>query len=214
MLGMDIRLPDEAYTVIYGLDPVVPRVLAELCERDAVVVLVAPSLPPSAPGGVVHIAGDPTDERVIASTHPERAELALIACEQDADTMIVAVTLHTMAPQLRMYALTDSPRVAGALRDLGVTHTLSANELVAHTVAKSLETPEAGDLLLALVDSTDYRLGEQVVDDRLAAGTLSAARADPDTLILGIARDGKVDLGIGDDPPLSAGDRLIVLRPA
>jgi hypothetical protein len=30
-------------------------------------------------------------------------------------------------------------------------------------------------------------------------------------LVLGIARDGHVDLGIGDDPVLSAEDTLIVL---
>jgi hypothetical protein len=29
--------------------------------------------------------------------------------------------------------------------------------------------------------------------------------------VLGIARDGHVDLGVGDDPVLSAGDTLIVL---
>ena len=30
--------------------------------------------------------------------------------------------------------------------------------------------------------------------------------------MLGIAHDGKVDLGVGEDPTLSTGDRLIVLR--
>ena len=215
-LGMETRLPEKPYTVIYGLDGVVPRVLEELCRRDTTVVLVAPQQPPNAPGEVVFIAGDPTDERVIARSKPERADRALIACEQDADTMVVAVTLHTVAPQLQSYALTDSRRVARALKELGVTHTLSADELVGHTVAKSLETPEAGNLLLSLVGATDYRLEEQVVDEELRgrAPTLSAARSTPGTLVLGIARDGKVELGIDADPELNAGDRLIVLHQA
>jgi voltage-gated potassium channel len=211
-LGMDIRLPDEPYTIIYGLDPVVPHVLAELCGRDKNVVLVAPEKPAGAPSEAVCITGDPTDEGLIARTKPQNAELALIACEEDADTMVVAVTLHTLAPQLKIYALTDSTRIARALIDLGVQHTLSANELVGHTVAKSMETPEAGDLLLQLVSTTEYRMEEQIVDEALAAKTLSAARADPGMLILGIAHDGHVDLGIGDDPQLNAGDRLIVLH--
>jgi len=214
---MDTRLPTEDYTVIFGLDPVVPRVLDELCARDVTVVLVAPQRPAGAPDDVVFVAGDPTDDRVIARSRPERADRALIACEQDADTMVVAVALHTLAPGCKSYALTQSPRVARALRELGVTHTLAADELVGHTVAKSLETPEAGDLLLRLVDSTAYRLAEQVVDDALDAQTLSAVRAQtaPSApLILGIAREGRVDLGIGDDPTLSVGDRLIVLRQA
>jgi voltage-gated potassium channel len=215
MLGMETRLPDEPYTVIYGLDPVVPRVLEELCAQEATVVLVAPVRPAAAPRDLVFIAGDPTDERVVKSSNPTQADRALIACEDESDTMVVAVTLHALAPELKTYALTQSPRVSRALRELGVAHTLAADELVAHTVAKSLETPEAGDLLLGLVDSTDYRMAERIVDDALATQTLSAARAasiPPAPLILGIARDGNVDLGIGDDPQLSVGDRLIVLQ--
>ncbi len=214
LLGMDIRLPDDPYTVIFGVDPIVPRVLEELCRRDTTVVLVAAEKPAGAPDDVILITGDPTDEHVIASAKPQDADRALIACVVDADTMVVAVTLHTLAPKLKTYALTDSQRVARALQDLGVTHTLSADELVGHTVAKSLETPEAGDLLLQLVDATNYRLEEQIVDEALAARTLSSARADPGALVLGIARDGHVDLGIGEDPQLAAGDRLIVLHQA
>ena len=214
ILGMDTHLPSEPYTVIYGLDSVVPRVLEELCRRDTSVVLVAPQRPPAAPEAIAFIAGDPTDERVIARSKPADADRALIACEQDADTMIVAVTLHTLAPKIRSYALTDSPRVARALSELGVTHTLSADELVGHTVAKSLETPEAGNLLLSLVGATNYRLEEKIVDEELRgrARTLSAARSAPGTLILGIARDGKVELGVDSDPELNTGDRLIVLH--
>jgi voltage-gated potassium channel len=231
LLGMDMRLPREPYTVIFGVDPIVPRVLEELAHRGRTVVLVAAEKPSGTPVDVVFVAGDPTDERVIARARPQEAELALIACEQDADTMVVAVTLHTVAPKLKMYALTDSPRVARAITRSSVgspatkttstgvpdgfsaaTHTLSADELVGHTVAKALETPEAGDLLLQLVDATGYRLEEQIVDDALAVKTLSQARADPGRLILGIAHDGHVDLGIGGDPQLSAGDRLIVLH--
>jgi voltage-gated potassium channel len=212
LFGMETRLPNEPYTLILGLDPVVPRVLDELCARDTAVVLVAPQRPSGAPADVVFVAGDPTDDQVIARSEPERADRALIACEADADTMVVAVALHTLAPKLRTYALTQSPRVSRALTELGVTHTLSADELVGHTVAKSLETPEAGDLLLQLVDATGYRLGDQIVEAGDEARTLSAARATPGTLVLGIARDGKVDLGIGDDPELNPGDRLIVLH--
>jgi voltage-gated potassium channel len=212
ILGMETRLPSQPYTIIYGMHPVVPHVLEELCGRDDPVVLVAPERPPHLPRGTVFLAGDMTDDAVIARSEPERANRALIACIDEADTMVVAVTLHGMAPQLKSYALTASPRVARALNELGVKHTLAAEELVAHTVAKSLETPEAGDLLLQLVETRGLRLEEMVVDSALDAQTLSSARSTAGTLVLGIAHDGKVNLGVGDDPVLSTGDRLIVLR--
>jgi voltage-gated potassium channel len=212
ILGMETRLPSQPYTVIYGMHPVVAHVLDELCSNDDPVVLVAPERPPGAPSDVVFIAGDVTDDAVIARSRPDLANRALIACIDEADTMVVAVTLHGIARNLKTYALTRSPKVARALNELGVTHTLAADELVGHTVAKSLETPEAGDLLLQLVETRGLRLEEMVVDDALNAQTLSSARSAAGTLVLGIAHDGKVDLGVGTDPVLRTGDRLIVLR--
>jgi voltage-gated potassium channel len=212
LLGMNAPLPIQPYTIVFGDHPVVGRVLDELCRRDDPVVLVAPTRPPGAPDDLVFLAGDPADEELIARAEPQRANGALIACTDDADTMVVAVALHALAPELNKYALTQSARVARALRELGVTHTLSSDELVGHTVAKSLETPEAGDLLLQLVDSTGYRLEERIVDEAHASQRLSDARRLPGTLVLGIARNGRVQLGVGDDPMLSAGDRLIVLH--
>ena len=63
--------------------------LDELCSRVNEVVLVAPSRPPGAPADVVFIAGDMTDEAVIARSRPDLASRALIACIDEADTMVV-----------------------------------------------------------------------------------------------------------------------------
>ncbi len=214
IFGMETRLPTRPFTVIYGIHPVVSHVLEELCDQDDPVVLVAPERPAGLPPEVIFVAGDMTDEAVIKRSEPQRADRALIACIEEADTMVVAVTLHALAPKLKTYALTASPKVARALNELGVKHTLAADQLIGHTVAKSLETPEAGDLLLQLVEARGLRLGELIVDAELEAQPLSAVRSRSGTLVLGIARDGTVDLGVGDDPQLSEGDRLIVLRKA
>jgi voltage-gated potassium channel len=212
ILGMETHLPKSPYTLIYGDHPVVDRVLEELREGDEPVVVVTPRPAPNLHEDALVVTGDPTDERVIARSRPENASRVLIACNDDADTLVLAVSLHARAPKVKTYALTHSSRVASALKELGVSHTLAAEELLGHTIAKSLETPEAGDLLLQIVDATSYRLTERTVDASLASRTLSSVRADPDSLVLGIARDGGVDLGIGDDPTLQTGDRLIVLN--
>ena len=144
ILGMETRLPSKPYTVIYGMHPIVAHVL-ESCAARRPSRLVAPHSPRACTKDVVFIAGDMTDEAVIARSRPDLASRALIACIDEADTMVVAVTLHGIAPDLKTYALTASRKVARALNELGVKHTLAAEELVGHTVAKSLETPEAGD---------------------------------------------------------------------
>jgi voltage-gated potassium channel len=212
LLGMDQSLPHKPYIVVYGTHPVVPLALHELGRGGDPVVLVAPSRPVGVGDEVRLLAGDPSNEEMVRRSDPTRACRALIACEADADTLVVAVAIHTLAPNLEVYALTQSPRVAAALRELGVTHTLSSDELVGHTLAKSLETPQAGNLLLQLVDSSSYRLRESPVADAMVSQPLSQARVAAGTLVLGIARDNHIDLGVGSDPLLAAGDCLIVLE--
>jgi voltage-gated potassium channel len=212
LLDMDTHLPTEPYTVVYGSHPVVPQVLAELARNGDPVVLVGAAKPAGLGEDVRFLTGDPTDDAVIRLSDPARANRALIACDADADTLVVAVAIHSLAPALEVYALTQSPRVARALTELGVTHTLASDELVGHTLAKSLETPQAGDVLLALLDTASYRMVEADIEQALISLPLSDARARADRLVLGLYRDGKVDLGVSDDPVLTAGDRLIVLE--
>jgi voltage-gated potassium channel len=212
ILGMDTRVPKQPYTVIFGSRPIVPHVLNELARARDPVLLVASARPPGLPRGVEFLAGDPTDDHIMRHSEPARANRGVIACTTDADTLVVAVALHHLVADLEVYALTQSPRVARALDELGVTHTLASDELVGHTLAKSLETPAAGKLLLQLVDTETYRLGEQPVDAAFVSRPLSQARATAGALVLGIMRDGHVDLGVGDDPVLAADDRLIMLQ--
>lgn len=211
ILGLETHLPQRAYTLVYGDDPVVPSVLTELLKADSPVVLVAAKRPAGLAREVTYVAGDPTDDEVIKASRPEGASRVLIACDEDADTLIVAVSLRTRVPALEVYALSESPRVASALRDLGVHHTLSSTELVGHTLAKSLESPSAGDLVLQLVDTTSYAIRERVVVGDLLSRPLSQIRGSSSSLVLGIARGDRVDVGIGTDPVLTAGDRIVEL---
>lgn len=212
LLGLDTTLPDTPFILVYGSHPVLPRPLHELAGRSEPVVLVAPTRPAGIAEDIRLLAGDPTDDDLIRRSCPQRACRALIACEEDADTLVIAVAIHSLAPDLEVYALTQSPRVASALRELGITHTLASDELVGHTLAKSLETPQAGDLLLQLIDTTSYRLSEAPITSELVSQPLSKAREETGRLVLGISRGDHVDIGIGDDPVLADGDRLIVLE--
>jgi voltage-gated potassium channel len=214
ILGMDTHLPEPPYTLVYGAHPIVAQVLKELRRVGDQVVLVAPDRPAGLAREIEYLAGDPADDNTIRRSQPARANRALIACTGDADTLIVAVALRHLAPELEVYALTQAPRVARALSDLGITHTLASDELVGHTLAKSLETPGAADLMLQLVGTENYRLEERPVDEAFLSQPLSQARCTVGALVLGIAREGRVDLGVGNDPVLAAGDRLIVLEPA
>lgn len=214
MLGMDHALPKEPYTLVFGSQSLVPLVLRDLSRRQIPLVLVADTSTSqvSLPDGVHLISGDPAAEEVIGRARPQDAREALIATPEDGDALIIAVILRKLAPSLPVVAVVASADVAAAMRDLGVTRTLSANELVGHAVAKSLETPHASDLLLSMLATDRYRLEELPVEPPWYGLTLTEVRGQAQGLVLGAVVSGSVVLGVAENPLLQHGDSLLLLH--
>jgi voltage-gated potassium channel len=213
ILAMGSRFPDGAFRLVIGMDPTVPAILDELVAAGDPVVLAADV----DPGGVraeVHVVrGDPTQQTAIRAARPRDAQQALLTGATDGDVLVSAVLLRKEAPDLPVVALVRSASVREALRDLGVQQALSAEGLIAHALAKSLEAPHAGDMLAQLVESDKHSLTEVAADAGEVGKTLSAVRDDRDVLVLGLVHDGRFALGIGEDPVVSSGDRLLIAEP-
>jgi voltage-gated potassium channel len=211
ILAMRSHFPEGRYRLVIGLDDAVPTILAELSAAGIPVVLVADTDAVSVPPEVHLIRGDPTDETVLKSAKPEGAEQALITGQSDGDVLVSAVLIRKLAPGVETAALVSSPSVREALTDLGIHQVISANALVASTLAKSLEAPHAGDMLEQLVGSGHHRLSEVEAGADTVGRPLSAVRDKRDDLVLGLVHDGEFMLGVGDDPVVQAGDRLLVV---
>ena len=209
ILAMRTQFPEGTYRLVVGVSPTVPAILDEMAGMGIPVVLVADVDPATVRSGVHVIRGDATDEAVIARARPRGAEQALITGASDGDVLVSAVLLRKQAPSLIMTALVDSPSVREALRDLGVRQTVSASELLSRTLAASLETPHAGDMLSALIGRHDA-FAEVEAGTAAVGKALSAIRSERAGLVLGLVRDGEFTLGIGDDPVVAPGDRLLI----
>lgn len=207
---LDMRtFPEGTYRLVIGMSPTVPAILEELTGAGVPVVLVADVDQESVHGSVHVVRGDPTSEAVIGRANPDGAEQALITGGSDGDVLVSAVLLRKLAPALTITALVTSPSVREALRDLGIRQTVSASELLSRTLAASLETPHAGEMISALVGSRDA-FAEIDADAAAVGKPLSAIRSGHAGLVLGLVRNGEFTLGLGEDPVVSAGDRLLV----
>ncbi len=210
ILAMRSHFPEGRYRLVIGTNDAVPAILAELAMAGIPVVLVADTDPVGVPPEVHLVRGDPTDETVLRSARPEGAEQALITGQSDGDVLVSSVLLRKLAPRLETAALVSSSSVREALTALGVHQVISAHALIASTLAKSLEAPHAGDMLAHLVGSNSHRLSELEAGANAVGRPLSAIRDERDGLVLGLVHDGRFALGIGDDPVIQAGDRLLV----
>jgi voltage-gated potassium channel len=213
ILSMRVGFPEGSYRLVVGMHHTVPAILDELVAAGDAVVLVADVAPESVRDEVHVVRGDPTQPTVIRRARPEGAQHALITGESDGDVLVSAVLLRKAAPELPMAALVSSGAVREALGDLGVQQVISADELIAHTLAKVLETPHAGDMVALLVDSSRQRLVELAADQATAGRPLSAVRDERAGLVLGLVHDGAFTLGIGEDPVIAAGDHLLIAEP-
>jgi voltage-gated potassium channel len=213
MLAMHSPFPDRPYRVVIGTNQTVPAILDQLVAAGVSVVLVADVDPDGLPAEVHHIRADPTQDAAIKRARPDGAEQALITGASDGDVLVSSVLTRRLAPQLPIIALVSSPSVREALADLGVQQTVSAHDLIAATLAKSLEAPHAGDMVAQLVESRSHRLAE-VPATGLAGKPLSAVRDERAGLVLGLVHDGKFTLGLADDPMIETGDYLLIAERA
>ena len=210
---MHSRFPASPYRLVIGMNETVPAILDELVAAGVAVVLVADVDPNNIPPEVHLVRGDPTDEATIRSARPAGAEQALITGKSDGDVLVSSVLVRKQAPQLMTAALVRSPSVREALQDLGIQQTISAHELIASTLAKSLEAPHAADMLAQLVEANSHRLDEIKADPAVIGRPLSAVRDERAGLVLGLVQGGKFTLGVADDPVIQAGDSLLVAEP-
>jgi voltage-gated potassium channel len=216
LLGLEHRvLPDQAYVAIYGNHAIVPSVARELLAGGLRVLVVADEADQDEfPKGVHLVSGDPTSEDVVSRSLQGRALRALVAMAAEGDALVTTVLLRHLAPDLAITVVAQSAHVARALEDLGVNQALSAEELLGHLIAKSMEAPHAAALMRNMVDSDRYQLSEIDIPANLAGQRLSRARSSREDLVLAVVHGDEVMMGVNNDPTLELGDQLIVLRPS
>jgi len=214
ILTVEEHFPAGSYRLVLGMSPTVPAILEELEVAGVPVVLVADVEPGRVRRSVHVVRGDPTEPATVRSARPEGAEQALVTGASDGDVLVSAVILRKQAPDLPITALVSSASVREALREIGVQQAVSAEELLARTVATTLEAPHAGEMVAQLVQSGQSILAEVDPEPAAIGKPLSVVRGERATLVLGLVHAGQFTLGIGDDPVIAAGDRLLIAEAA
>lgn len=213
LLEMGATFPEGTYVLVLGTHPSVHVALEELERAKRAVVLIADVPPAEVPNHVHFIRGDPTLAHVLERGRPAGAERILVAIGDDGNALVAAVLVHQQAPAVPLTALVGSPRLVPALKDLGVDQALSPDDLVGHALAKGMEAPHSGDVLLELVRGVGHRLVEEQVGEGEPARALSAIRAERGELVIGVVHEGAVALGVADDPQVRPGDYLVLVEP-
>ena len=215
MLGMARASFPHGYTLVLGWSASARVAVGDLLQRGHTVVVVADDDSLGQEHVRLHfVHGDPADEHLIGTVHPERARACLLCHTHDGDMLVASVALHRMAPDLALIAVPTRAGTMRAMRELGVGVAFPAAEFIGYVLARGSETPHAGLVLWQLVADDDVAIrelapGAEEVGRTLAAVT--ASRAARGEFVLGLLRGGEVRLA-APDQVIAAADRLLAFR--
>ena len=128
--------------------------------------------------------------------------------------LVSSVLIHEQVPLLPISGFVRSTAVSEALRELGVNQTISLDDLVAHTMAKSLAPPHSRAEPPSSHDSPIHHLVEVEVDAATVGKPFSAVRSEREgTSARPCEVPDGISLGIGEHPRVAEGDKLLIAEP-
>ncbi|MCL5063516.1 MAG: ion channel [Firmicutes bacterium] len=217
ILGMRTTSGTSQHLVILGYTPLIPHLLPDLLETHSAIILVADIDPNQIPDQerMQFIAGDPTNPHVLAKANLEHARQIVIVGDSDGDVLMTAIEAQHVVPDGPILAITHAAKAVAALQSIGVEG-IATQDLMGELITQSLATPHAAELLQSLLNSERTQLEEVTVPRQWVGMKLSAVRAQPDTLVLGVVQRGQFNLGLPEDPLLTDDTTVVrlVLRPS
>lgn len=153
------------------------------------------------------------DPNVLTKARPNHAKHAIITGVRDGDILETAIALKEVAENTPVTVSTRSALASRALQALGIHRTLVWQELLGHTLAKSLQAPHAGGLLMKMVNSDEFVIEEVPVTRNMVGKPFRSVRNIHHEYILGLAQGDEVMLGVRRDSIVEEGATLLILRP-
>jgi voltage-gated potassium channel len=209
----------EGHHIVCGYGRVGRRVVAELqaAGRDAVVIDANPEAARrAAESGVAFIAGDGSDDEVLAAAGIERAQ-GLVACaDDDAANTFVALTAKGIRPELEVIGRASTESAAVKLRRAGADRAVSPYETAGRQLAALVMRPQVEAYLTLAASGAEpsFGLEEIVIPDGWPLGGRTIGeleiRSRTGALVLAVRARGEPLRGHPTpDTPLRPGDVVI-----
>ncbi len=226
LLGTDLK----GHIVVLGYSPVARAAVRELLVQDQKVAAVAEraedvsnfrSLGPS--DRLYATFGDPAEVEVLQRANVPAAHSVIVATPDDAQNMIAALNVRSIAPTVRVVASVSRPGLRETLRAAGVTYVASPSDSGGRLCASAAFEPEVAhaleDLMAAELraDIQEYVLTATTPISSQTFGEAEAiVRKATGCIVIGYGHprpDGEFDTFVGPTPEtrLAPGDALVLV---
>lgn len=204
----------QGHVIICGWNPKLEIAVKELLAENKQIVVVAnvDSLPLEH-RNLVFIRGDPSDEENLKRAGIEKASHALIACNDDTETLLAAIAVEKLNKNVHSTCIVSDAKVVRALKKIGVDQVLSSNEFFGLVLARSIFVPKISLFLKELMDVEGMDLFQEKIPElfegKRFGELMKELKEKYDALALGVVRDAKLIVNPANDFMLEKGDNVL-----
>lgn len=209
------------HIVLCGFGRVGRGVWAALRDRELDVVIIemdGERAENARTGGALVIHGDATHNDVLEMAGVESAEAVVACVEDDSDNLVIALSVKSLRPELRVICRATELESERKLRLAGADAVVAPQAVGAERMAMMAIQPELAQVFDVVVsgNAVEFRVEELDIDPKcsVAGKTIrdSGLRQDTGALILAIEGDeDTVIVNPGPDQVISPGERLVVV---
>lgn len=209
------------HIVLCGFGRVGRGVWAALRDRDLDVVIIEADgerAESARSSGALVIHGDATHNDVLELSGVESAEAVVACVEEDSDNLVIALSVKSLRPDVRVICRATELESERKLRLAGADAVVAPQAVGAERIAMMAIQPELAQVFDVVVsgNAVEFRVEELDIDpDCSVAGKTirdSGLRQDTGALILAIeGDDDTVIVNPGPEQTLSPGERLVVV---
>jgi voltage-gated potassium channel len=192
--------------------------LAAAAEPFVLIEISAEKLTIAAARGWLHVAGDATEEEVLARAGLARAKNLVTAIPNDAANVFITLTARQMNAHVQIIARAERSSTQKKLKQAGANHVVLPAAIGAHRIVSILTNPSAVEFIELVThrSSLAIEMDEVAVTDPgpFAGQTLRDADIGRRTgvIVVAVKRvDGRVEFPPKGDEPFAAGDSIVLL---
>jgi len=209
------RTAMEGHILALGWDKKLEMAVKELISEGKEVAVVAEvDTIPLEDRNLIFIRGDPTDEEDLRRANSEKASFAIISGRTDTETLLAAIAVRKINPDIGISCIVADQKVTRALESIGVDQVLSVDEFFGLVLSRSVFAPKISVFLHELMATKGMDVYQQKIPEfegRIFGELLEELKEKHNAILLGIVRGGQVILNPEKGTRIEREDEVIYI---
>ncbi len=214
--GMRARAYMEGHVIICGWNGIVEIALRELLADGREVAVVADvDMIPIEHRNLVFVRGEPSDDEKLSRANVAKASFVLISGKDDVETLLCAISVRKLNEKACISCVVSDPKVAQALKNIGVEQMLSTEETFGLFLSRSVFVPKLSEFLRELMATRDIDIYQERIPESFEgksfADVMIMFKREYNAIAVGIVHDNELIINPDGERTLEGSDEILYI---